>query len=234
MIKKFFLSRFDGFVVPGSSSAEYLTSIYQMRSPVYLLPNVINQHRFKRSPLSNKSAILPARLVEDKGIIEFLSILNQELLNGWKIHIYGEGELKKDLLQLIKKKTIQDAVEIYPYVAYEEMYDLYSNYSLFILPSITDPNPLTVVEALSSGLPLLVSTRLGNVPEAFNQANGWSFDPLDQQDITLAVRNAFTASFEELQSAARESLRLSRFWNGPAASRKFVHEAIDTHATQSL
>ena len=41
----------------------------------------------------------------------------------------------------------------------------YAASDLFLLPSIHDPNPLSVVEALHSGLAVAISDRCGNVEE---------------------------------------------------------------------
>jgi glycosyltransferase involved in cell wall biosynthesis len=65
----------------------------------------------------------------------------------------------------------------------------YKNADVFVLPSYSDPSPLAVVEALFSGLPLLLSNRCGNHFEALVEGeNGFVFDPFDKADIVTSFQ----------------------------------------------
>ena len=123
-------------------------------------------------------ALWPARLVPVKGVLEFLSIIDRGLLSGWKVVILGQGPPEVEIQKLIQSKGLDSQVFVRPYLAYEKMPCVYATADLFLLPSLYDPNPLSVVEALHSGLPILVSSSIGNYPEAcYPERNGWGIEP---------------------------------------------------------
>ena len=81
----------------------------------------------------------------------------------------------------------------------KEVSEILINSHGFILPSITDPNPLSAIEALASGLPLLLSNNCGNVKECvLNNQNGWSFDPLNVDEIKKSIEIWSNKNIDEL------------------------------------
>ena len=64
------------------------------------------------------------------------------------------------------------------------MQELYNMANVFVLPSFSDPSPLSMVEALKMHLPILCSTHCGNHFEVVLEGkNGYCFNPFDVQDI---------------------------------------------------
>lgn len=59
---------------------------------------------------------------------------------------------------------------------------------------------------MHAGLPLLVSNRIGNYPEALREGlNGWGFDPTNASGVQSAVHAALHAPDEQLLQMGRES-----------------------------
>ena len=64
------------------------------------------------------------------------------------------------------------------------MRELYNSSNVLLLPSFSDPSPLTLVEALLFHMPILCSEHCGNHFEVVEPAkNGYIFSPLDKNDI---------------------------------------------------
>jgi len=105
---------------------------------------------------------------------------------------------------------------------------LYHAASLFLLASTHDPNPLWIVEALHSGLPLLVSRRIGNFAEALKEGvNGWAFDPADSATAILQTKNAFTAEPATLaKMGARSRILAHDSWDSKATVSRFLDLAF--------
>lgn len=75
----------------------------------------------------------------------------------------------------------------------ETVVGYYSNSDCFILPSYSDPSPLSIVEACCCGLPLLISCRCGNHYETLIEGeNGFSFDPDNTKQIKSAYESLLT------------------------------------------
>ncbi|WP_400204344.1 glycosyltransferase family 4 protein [Candidatus Methanomassiliicoccus intestinalis] len=72
-------------------------------------------------------------------------------------------------------------------VAYQEMPYLYSLASAFILPSFSESFPLTILEAMSCGVPVIAS-NVGGVPEIVqNEKDAMLINAGDSQELAKAV-----------------------------------------------
>ena len=220
--------------VPGSDAAKYI-GLHQQRTrkpmpkPVYL-PNLVDENRFKVKVKGEgerrnlKICIIPARLEEVKGLVPFFGLLTPEMLKGWKIRLMGQGPLKDEIEATIARQGIGDFVEIVDYVPYAEMPAEYAAADLLLLPSIYDPNPLSVIEALHSGLAVAVSVQAGNVEEAVTEGrNGWVLPVKDKAAFEAKLRVVFATPVERLQEMGRVSkAENARFWETKAAIGRFL------------
>ena len=245
--KRCILSLYNYMAVPGVEGANYIKLLYgnqgmQLKN-IVVFPNLVDECLFtpKTAPLSEqknemlnllgirsdeKLAVWPARLTQVKGIVKFLKNIRAELLVNWKIVIIGEGPLKNEISDVIKQRNMAERVIIRNYIEYQKMPELYSSADLFMLASLYDPNPLSVVEAMHSGLPLLLSNRVGNFPEALKEGiNGWGFDPSNVVSILKATENAFTATADQLAEMGRKSVeRVRIYWD----TEKSICAFLDT------
>ena len=235
-LKRAVFSKYEYVGLPGSDAAKYI-DLHQtytrkrMPKPI-MLPNLIDEKRFSPRERWNqeeirsirfslgvddgdKIAITPARLEYCKGLLEYMSLLSPAMLEGWRIVIFGQGSLKENLLRLVYEKGLKDYVMIRDYVAYEDMPKYYAASDLFVLPSLYDPNPLSVVEALHSGLPVAVSEMTGNVEEAVSEGrNGWSLPVKDKNQFLEKLKTVFSTNQEILQKMGRVSLEENaQYWN---------------------
>ena len=174
--------------------------------------------------VSDRLALCPARLEPVKGLLGFLYSMPIDALKGWKLLIVGEGTEKAALEGAIEQRGLKDTVHIENYVDYKKMPSLYAAADLFVLPSIYDPNPLSVIEALHSGLPLLLSKQVGNYPEALLEGEtGWGFSPFDVVELRSAMRQAFSASTGQLREYGRNAkLQAEKVWDSKHAICKFL------------
>jgi glycosyltransferase involved in cell wall biosynthesis len=238
-IKRGLLDRYDLWAVPGQEGVKFagLIAGADARRRCVILPNIVDEGRFSgrgveragvRSQLKvdegMRLAIWPARLIPAKGIVPFLLALDSKDLAGWAIRIIGDGPLCEVVEQTIAQRRLGEHVALVRPMAYQQMPAIYAASDLFLLPSLHDPNPLSVVEAMHSGLPLLVSRRIGNFPEALHAGkNGWSLDPSDPVSIRQAVAEAFASSTGRLLEAGEQSRIIAReVWASEPAIERFL------------
>lgn len=236
-VKRIALGGYKYVAVPGSDAAKYI-ALHQARTrkkmprPV-LLPNLVDETRFMAKDWCAahdgvRRAIIPARLKPVKGLMEFVGLLAPEMLKGWKILIVGDGELKEPLLKLIEARGLSGCIEIKPFVPYEEMPRYYAESDLLILPSIYDPNPLSVVEALHCGLPLALTSEAGNVEEAVTEGkNGWVLPVKEQESFAEVLKGVFSTSRERLAEMGAWSLsHNAKYWGTGNAIRHFMDGVV--------
>ncbi len=222
-IKKILLSKMDAYQVTGEPQIDFIKYFYPkaIKKEIIRLPNLINEEVFINSidMIRNQSKsnlresfnvdediqmwVLPARLISIKGIFPFLEMLKN--IKKIKLFLLGDGELRENINNFITKFNLP--VTLAGFVQEEEILKYYAAADLFILPSIEDPSPLSPIEAIASGLPILVSSRIGNVKDVVkNGVNGWSYDPIDEVEKGKALVNKISQmSRGELSLLAKNS-----------------------------
>jgi glycosyltransferase involved in cell wall biosynthesis len=85
---------------------------------------------------------------------------------------------------------------------------------LYISPSHVDGSSVTLMEALASGLPCLVSDIPGNQEWIEAGVNGWLFRDGDADDLTQKILNAIKNrdSFQKIGEAARQTAEQKADW----------------------
>ena len=111
--------------------------------------------------------------------------------NNVKIHIYGpdkKGRFEK-LKNLIIENGVQDCVFLYGSIVGSEKEKRLLNADLFIQTSRTEAMPMGILEALSYGIPCIVThkTGLGDLIQEYSA--GWSVNT-DSTDISNSIRDA--------------------------------------------
>jgi glycosyltransferase involved in cell wall biosynthesis len=196
-IRYFFYSKFHHFISPGILSDQFIKK-YNPNSIILRLPNLIDEDNFSLTLFNEKfnknqvstfnsnnkiKLFIVARLTKVKGLTEFLSILgNYVLKNRFSIFIAGSGELQDTLIELANSFNID--MKLLGSLTPEGIKKHYLDSDFFVLPSLSDPSPLSVIEALTFGLPLILSNRVGNHFEALEEnVNGFLFNPFDHSQI---------------------------------------------------
>jgi glycosyltransferase involved in cell wall biosynthesis len=109
---------------------------------------------------------------------------------GHNVHLVlaggGHGVARQQLeKQLASMKGSADYIEQIEFVPHDKIPDLLKAADLFIFASSCENMPNTLLEAMSSGLPIACSDR-GPMPEVL-QDGGVYFDPEDEHSISTAV-----------------------------------------------
>lgn len=186
--------------------------------PVINIPNPINTNLFrprnkqearkKRSLPTDKRLILfgSAKITDKrKGIdyfIESCKILAEkhpDLIQEWGIVVYGkESELLKTLVPF----------EVYPlnYISSEkDLIDIYNAVDLFVIPSLEENLPNTIMEAMACGIPC-VGFNVGGIPEMIDHLhNGYVADYKSAEDFANGI--LWTLSKGEYESLCEEAYR---------------------------
>ncbi|MBE0597370.1 MAG: glycosyltransferase, partial [Desulfuromonadales bacterium] len=108
------------------------------------------------------------RLSPEKGICNLIEALHRggEAASGVRLLIIGEGGERQRLEEQIAACRLQQRVVLAGYRPFARGYlPLLAG---FVLPSLTEGLPITVLEAMQAGVPILAS-RVGAVPELLEQ-----------------------------------------------------------------
>lgn len=105
----------------------------------------------------NKYIIAVSRIVPEKGL-HLLAEAFKQLDTNYKLVVVGGADHESDYSRNLKKIFFDDERIIHTgYVMGEPLKQIYSHSCLFVLPSFIEGLPIALLEALSYGLPVLVS-----------------------------------------------------------------------------
>ena len=138
------------------------------------------------------SSIIPVKRVQC--IIDILAELESDFQIRW-IH-FGDGLLRQEIEQCVKTRLKRTQVDIKGIVPNAEILDFYaSNYiDLFINVSSSEGIPVSIMEALSAGIPV-VATNVGGTSEAVSENCGFLLpENLDVHQATSIIKNYMSLS----------------------------------------
>jgi glycosyltransferase involved in cell wall biosynthesis len=195
-----------------------------------VVPNVIDLDRFRPGTVTNGRGphVLVARHLEpiydvETGLRAF-HILRQRYPAA-VLDVAGSGPERERLERLSRELGIESSVRFLGQVENERMPDLYQSAHVALNPSLVDNMPISILEALASGVPV-VSTSSGGIPAMVKAGEeAVLVSPRDPQ----AMANAVVALWEEPErmAALREAgLRRASFfgWSSVREEWRRVYE----------
>jgi glycosyltransferase involved in cell wall biosynthesis len=166
----------------------------------------------------DKAILSVGRLYARKGLftlIESMALVTRKFSNA-KFIIAGKGlgnEIKK-LVSYATKLGVKDNIVFTGYFPDKKLPKLYQAADIFAFSTFYENLPFAVLEALSTGLPV-VTTRVGGIPEMIDSGkNGFLVEPADSR--ALAGRILYylehPAAASEMGLLAREAIEKHFDW----------------------
>lgn len=117
-------------------------------------------------------------------LIEAIAKLRSELPN-MKLHLVGSGPAMTDSRDLLKKKGIEELAVFHGRVANWKVRSYFESADIYVFPSRSEGFPVTLLEAMSSGIPIIAS----NI-EAFQEvlSNGKDSILFESENSTALAR----------------------------------------------
>ena len=109
----------------------------------------------------------------------------------------------RGLVTLCKEKGITSNTRIEGYLEGSKKFEVFANSDIFVLPSYAEGFPVTMLEAMAAGLPIIASS-VGAIPDVIKDGeNGFLIEPGDY--TTLASKICLLASDKNLRDKMAES-----------------------------
>ncbi len=202
--------KIDVFISPSIFLKRKLKEMGFKKEIVYL-PNFVNAKDYLPKYSFNEKIICYfGRLSEEKGLFTLLNAVKGIDI---KLKIIGDGPIRKDLEERVRKENLEN-VSFLGYKSGYELKEEVRNSMAVVLPSEWyENNPTAVLEAFALGKPLL-GGRLGGIPELVKDGKtGLTFEPGNSGDLRSKI--------ESLLENPKQIAEMGK------KARKFVEESFN-------
>ena len=166
---------------------------------IYNPISLVESNSIENNPPKVKFLFL-GHISQRKGCFELIEVakkLKEKKTSDFLIQIGGNGETQ-NLQKLINENKLASNVEFLGWVSGEEKIKLLQESHVYILPSYNEGLPVSILEAMSYGLPV-ISTKVGGIPEMIeNSISGFIINPGDmeglQDSMDFFIRNRMEIS----------------------------------------
>ena len=198
LLYKLTLARADAVIAQTNDMKSAIQKLYHR--DVFVIPNGVDIDRFSRISrgkarirlnieANEKILLFVGGLRPVKGVrylIESMSIIKQRDRN-IRLLIVGDGEQRRNLEKSTEKLNLGKWISFAGEIPSERVAEYLVASDIFVLPSLSEGFPLTVLEAMASGLPI-VTTRVRGLPEIVkDNENGCLVQPKNPGQIAEKV-----------------------------------------------
>jgi glycosyltransferase involved in cell wall biosynthesis len=190
-IISFFLQNYTDkcncIISPGKRMKQLLID-YGVYRPIVVIPNGVSLSTFlpisqrRHKQLKDKLGILPqdqvlayvGRLSQEKNLVFLLRALGPLLLekSNLKLLIVGDGPIKNQIQLEARLLGITNQIILPGFISPQKVHQYYSISDLFVTTSMSEVFPLTIIEALSSSLPVVAINAPGTGDTVESGING--------------------------------------------------------------
>lgn len=157
---------------------------------IKILENIVEKQNFYSKQIDNNKITLLflGRIGNRKGIFDLLDViskLNDSFNQKLELVIGGDGEIEK-LKKIISHKNLKN-VQFVGWVKGQKKSKLLNNCDIFVLPSYNEGLPISLLEAMSFGKPI-ISTNIGGIPRILmNDVNGFIIEPGNKKQLKKSI-----------------------------------------------
>jgi 1,2-diacylglycerol 3-alpha-glucosyltransferase len=238
-IKRRVVGRCATALVGGQSHRDYLNELGMASERIFLGYDAVDNGYFARGAkevrsrgaeipnyhgLPNRYFLASARFIEKKNLSRLIQayaryreLAGESAIHGpqsaiWSLVLLGDGPLRETLNSQLSALNLHAHVQLPGFRQYPDLPAYYGLAGAFIHASTTEQWGLVVNEAMASGLPVLVSNRCGCAADLVQEGhNGFTFDPLDVEQIARLMRKVSAVDFPLSDFGAASARLISNF-----------------------
>lgn len=201
----FIVKNASAYLATGKFSSEYLIYYGADFKNIFYFPNTPDIEFFsENSKLSGDEKkkfkedlgvsgryviIFVGRMVEEKGVDTLIEAFRmvREKFSDVSLVLIGEGPLKEKYQDYVSSRKIPD-VHFTGFVQNRELPRYYGMADIFVLPSRMEPWGVSVNEAMASGLPVILSDKVGSRGSLLKGGeNGFMFKSEDYKELAKKI-----------------------------------------------
>ena len=191
----------NAIITTSQANFEYVERNYRPHRSHILIPNYVETDVFKPMNVAKQkgSMCFIGRLTQQKNLFALL-----EALEGlpYTLSIIGSGEQGEQVKEFAREKQVK--ANFLGNVPNHELPEILNRHELFILPSLWEGMPKTLLEAMSCGLPA-IGTKIDGIREVIKHGENGILCDTDSGSIRQAIMSLMEK--EELKVRLGEGAR---------------------------
>ena len=178
--------------------SEKITTVYNAIDPLGM---PIQTRKLKRK---TKTVTFMGRITAQKGPGFFVEAANLVLQRfpEVKFVMAGKGDLRELMISRARELGIGNRISFPGFIPDEDIAELFAHTDVFVMPSVSEPFGIVALEAIQSGVPVILSKQSG---------------------VSEVVKNALKVDYWDIESLADA---ISRLLTDPPFRNKLRHIAI--------
>ncbi len=184
---------------------------------IFLMPMMVNNKKFEFKDRKKKDSpftfLYVGRIIPHKNVELLIKIFLNTFSSSEdvKLKIVGTG---KSLEELRKKYSKSPNISFEGAKFGQDLVDSYHTSNVLVIPSLYEPWGLVVNEALSAGLPVLASNRVGAIYDLIeNRDTGFIFDPDKSEELKVLMRKIFEDGDLYKRQSSNAAKLMKEYWN---------------------
>ena len=199
-------------IVANSQGLKERAETFENRYEISVIENGVDMSFFRPSQKQKKDdtikILFVSRLIERKGlqfIIPSLKRIQDRVYEACKkkieLVVVGDGPYRSVLEELVSENGCKDMVSFVGQKNKQEVKEYYKDADVFLLPSVWEGMPNVVLEAMASGLPIIMTPCEGSKEIITDNGIVAEYNSMDEQIVYLCTHH------EEREVMGRNSLR---------------------------
>ena len=217
---------FEPVAICNSIKESFVEAFGSNYENMYTINNGVDIERFKPSDLSIDSQQIQFIntgtmywIKNQKEIIEAFSVIAKKYSNV-KLTILGDGQERNNLENLVKEKEILNKVYM-PGIC-KNVEDYLKSADVYISSSLTEGLPLSMLEAMACGLPIITSNVGGCVDIVKTDLNGIVYRKQNTKELINAM-DRIIKNTSYRKSLAKNSRSMAESWSEKKCAEKYLN-----------
>ncbi len=190
------------------------------------IPNAVDLGRFELPGKTEDKFIdigYCGRIEEVKGLeilFQAVAMIDEEMRRNVRIGIAGDGEHMEALKRLSDTLGLTDSIRFYGEI--DDVPGFLAKLDIYVQPSYAEGLPNSVLEAMSSSLPVVASRISGNVDLVDNGVNGFLFRSGDVGEMSESLAQLIRDKSVRQRMGESGRSKMEEFYSTTSVSSKFV------------
>jgi len=225
------LKRAKRIVAVSSSVKGEIRRFFKPGAEVVVIRNGVDTDFFSPVPhvSERKYVLYVGRLAYRKGLLELVEAFHKISGNvDADLVLCGRGVLRPHLEAMVSSYGLTDRVRFTGFVTRDELKALYQGATVFVAASAYETGPLTALEAMSCGVPVVV-TKVGIMPDVVRDGeSGFFVEKGNAEDLAAKIKVllADPSMAERIGANARKVVARDCQWSEITKQLSAVYEQV--------